>query len=226
MNKTKVQGILVRLIFLVAFNAIFFLTAGFKNPASVWIAYAMIHASYLMLVCTPFFLRVEKTAMETGAPLVMLSGINFAIHFVLGLVFMLVASEKYIFEVVLYIILLSVYLFLFFTLSFTNAHTEASAKRQTGEVFFIRNQASKLKMLMGKIEDAELNKLLEITSDNMNASPTRSCGAAGSVEASITMKVCEIEMAVNEERPDDAKKSCKELTYLIDERKRIISMNN
>lgn len=117
------------------------------------------------------------------------------------------------------------YLIPLFILMSANAHTEASAQRQAKEVFFIRNQASKIKMFIGKTADFELNKLLETVSDNMHASPSRSGGVAASVEASITMKVCELEMAVVEERIDDAKKLCKELTYLIEERKRVLSLN-
>ena len=225
MKKTKIMGWIVRLLFLVAFNAIFFIVAGFDHPASVWIAYAMIHITYLMFICTPLFTRFEKTSMETGAPLVMLSAINFALHFLVGLIFMLVAPEKCKFEIVLYIILLTIYLVVFFTLMFANSHTEASAKRQAKEVFFIKNQASKLKMLIGRIADPELNKALETVADNMHASPSRSGGVAASVESSITMKVIDIEMAINEDRADDAKKGCRELGYLIEERKRILSIN-
>lgn len=225
MKKIKISGIIARLLFLVAFNAIFFLVAGFEHPASVWIAYAMIHVSYLMLVLTPLFIKGGKTVLETGGPLVILSSINFGVHFVVGLIFMIVSAEGYTFEIVLYIILWLAYLVPFFVLMAANAHTEASSARQAKEVFFIKNQASKLKMLIGRIADPELNKLLETASDNMHASPSRSGGVAQAVESSITMKVCEVEMAVIEQRVDDAKKSCRELTYLIEERKRVLSLN-
>ena len=88
----KIFGIIAKVAFIVAFNAIFFVVAGFDHPASVWIAYAMIHLSYGMFVCTPLFVRKGKTVMETAGPLFILSAANFALHFVVGLIFMLVSS--------------------------------------------------------------------------------------------------------------------------------------
>ena len=224
MKKAKISGIIASLIFIVAFNAIFFIVAGFDHPTSVWIAYAMIHISYLMLILTPVLAGGGKFVMETSTPLLMLSGINFGVHFFIGLIFMLVAADGYKFEIILYIILLCAYLIPFFTLSGANAHTNASAKRQAKEVFFIKNQASKVKMLASRAEDSELARLLEIAADNMHASPSRSSENAAMIESSITMKVCEIGMAMDEGRVDDAKKSCRELGYLIEERNRILSL--
>ena len=223
-NKSKIISILTRLLFPIAFSAIFFIVAGFEHENSVWIAYAMIMIAYFMFAFTPLFTKGGKTALETGAPLAIVSGANFALHFVVGLIFMLVAPENCKFEIILYIILIAIYLGVFLALMFANTHTESSSARQAKEVFYIRNEASKLKMLIGRASDAELNRLLETASDTIHSGPSRSGGNAASVEASITMKVMEIEMAINEARVDDAKKSCRELVYLIEERKRILSL--
>lgn len=225
MKKNKVYGIILGSVFLVAFNAIFFVVGGFDHDPSVWIAYAMIHLAYLALLFTPAFVKNKRTAVETGSPLFYVSGINFLAHFFVGLLFILVAPDKCTFEIVVYIIMVAVYIVLFCTLQLANSNTDAAVARRTQEVFFIKNQASKLKMLIGRVDDKELNKLLETVSDNMHASPSRSGGVASSVEAGITVKICDIEMAVNEGRADDAKKMCKELSYLIEERKRILSIN-
>ncbi len=225
MTKSKVFGWITRLLFLVAFNAIFFIVGGTEHPASVWIAYAMIQATYLLLILSPYFTAGGKTALETGAPLVMLSSINFALHFVVGLIFMIAAPEKCKGEIVLYIILVAIYLAVFFTLMFANSHTESSVKRQAQETFFIKNQSSKLKLLASRATDAELARLIETMADNMHASPSRSNPNAAMVESNISMKVMEIEMAVNEGRADDAKRSCRELGYLIEERNRVLSIS-
>lgn len=225
MKQTKVFGILTKLIFPVFFTALFFIIAGFDHVASVWIAYGMIMATYALWVLTPLFARVEKTALETTAPVFVLAGANFLLHLVLGIIFMLIAAETYKWEIIVYLILIAIFLVPFFMLMFANSHTDASAKRQAKEVFFIKNQASKLKMLMGRIADSELDRALENVADNMHSSPSRSGGVAAQVEASITMKVMEIEMAINEARADDAKRGCRELTYLIEERTRVLKLN-
>ena len=225
MKKNKVYKTLLGLIFLLAFNAIFFLVAGFKHPASVWIAYAMIQASYLMLLFTPLFVSNRRIAIETGHPLFYISGMNFVVHFIVGLIFILVAPERCKLEIVVYIIMVAIYLVLFAILQLANSNTEAAVARRSQETFFIKNQASKLKMLIGRTDDKELNQLLEAVADNMHASPSKSGGAALSIETGIAMKVCDIELAVTDGRADDAKKMLRELLYLIDERKRILSIH-
>ena len=225
MTKMKVSDVLIRLIFVLAFNPIFFLIAGFEHPASVWIAYAMIHVSYLLLVLNPLFAAKGKTFFETSNPLFMLSAINFALHFIVGMIFILVAPEKCLFEIILYIILLAIYLTLFFILMKANAHTEMSSKRQSQEVFYLRDHTSKVKGMIGRLGDTELNKLLEKAADEMHSTPSRSGGAAASVESAITMKIYELDMAVMEERTEDARKACRELIYLVAERTRVLSMS-
>lgn len=138
---------------------------------------------------------------------------------------MIAAPEKCKGEIVLYIILVAIYLAVFFTLMFANSHTESSVKRQAQDTFFIKNQSSKLKLLASRATDAELARLIETMADNMHASPSRSNPNAAMVESNISMKVMEIEMAVNEGRADDAKRSCRELGYLIEERNRVLTIS-
>ena len=223
MKEAKAYGKLLGLIFLVAFNAVFFLVGGFSHPASVWIAYAMINVSYLLLLSTTTLFKGKKTAAEGGSPLFLISVLNFLLHFVTGLIFILVAPEKLTFEIVLYVILLVIYGIPYLALQMARAHTASSLSQNKEDTFMIRNRASKLQALIGRINDKELNKLLERCADDMYASPSESCDAALSAESDIAMKVRGVETAVAEERTDDAKVLCKEILYHIQDRNRIIS---
>ena len=225
MKRSKVFGYIAPLFFLIAFNAVFFIVGGTNHPASVWMAYGMIHFSYIMIVLTPSFTQKGKHALEVGAPVAALSFANFALHFVLGLIIFFIAPEGYKFVLVMYIILLAIYFMLFFSLMSVNAHTEASAARQAGEISYIRSSASRVKMLIGRAPNASLNKLIERLYDNLHASPTRTNSAATMVESSIVMKIGELESAV---RMSDAVKAdavVNELLYLVEERNRLIQIN-
>ena len=115
MKKTKLFATLSSLIFLIAFNAVFFIVGGTDHPVSVWLAYGMVHLSYLLLIATPLFGSRDKNAFETSAPVGILSGAHFALEFVIALIVFLVAPDGYKFVLVLYIILLAIYLALFFS---------------------------------------------------------------------------------------------------------------
>ena len=225
MKRSKIFGYIVPLFFLAAFNAVFFIVGGAEHPVSVWMAYGVIHFSYIMTVATPFFAYKGKHAMEAGAPVAMLSFANFALHFVLGLIVFLIAPTGYKFLLVLYIILFAIYFVLLFSLMSANAHTEASEKRQAAEISYIRNSASRVKMLIGRASNSGLNKQIEKVYDNLHASPTRTNAAAASIESAIVLKVGELETAVRAADEEKVGAIATELVYLIDERNRLIQIN-
>lgn len=225
MKRSKIFGYIAPLIFLIAFNAIFFIVGGTDHPVSVWMAYGVIHFSYLMTVFTPFFVKSGKNAFETGAPLATLSLANFIIHFLLGLLIFLISPEGHTFVLVMYIILLAIYFILFFSLMSVNAHTDASAARQASEVSYIKSAASRVKMLIGRTPDTALNKQIERVYDNLHSSPTRSNAAVASLESTIVIKVGELESAIRTSDTATANAIVNELLYLIDERTRLIQIN-
>jgi hypothetical protein len=224
MKKTRLFATLSSLIFLIAFNAVFFIVGGTDHPVSVWLAYGMVHLSYLLLIATPLFGSRDKNAFETSAPVGILSGAHFALEFVIALIVFLVAPDGYKFVLVLYIILLAIYLALFFSMLSVNQHTEASEKRQRQEVFFIRNYASRVQMLLNKLPDAQVNKKIEKAYDELHASPTRSNPQAAAIEGAIVLKIGELELAVRENRAEDAERFATDLLYLVEERNRLIQI--
>ena len=225
MKKNGVLGLVGSLLFLVAFNAIFFILGDTeKFTTAVWIAYGMINGSYLILVASPWLVGRDKFRMENSVTLIMLSSVHFALEFLISLIVILVKPEGYKGLLVLYIILLAVYFILLFTLASFNSHTSASEARQRAEVFYIRNQASRVQMLIGKLSDSTANRKIEQAYDNLHASPTRSSAQAASVEREIAMKVGDLEHAVRENEIENATKLATELSYLVEERTRILQI--
>ena len=94
MKKLNVLWIILDLIFLVIFNAIFFLAGGVERVASVWISYAFIHFAYVMLVITPFLIRKSKSSVVFGYSLYSISAVYFLIQFVTGIVFIFISPES------------------------------------------------------------------------------------------------------------------------------------
>ena len=118
MKKSKISQVIVALVFLVAFNAIFFILGSFPAPASVWMAYGVVHFAYLGILATPLFVKKSKFSFENGAPLALVSTLHFAFQFVAGIIIMLVAPEGHKFVLVFYI---QVYLILgFLAVSFVS----------------------------------------------------------------------------------------------------------
>jgi len=66
MVKKTVLWIILDLIFLAIFNAMFFILGGREHNVSVWLSYAFIHFAYLMLILTPILIRKGKSAVVFG----------------------------------------------------------------------------------------------------------------------------------------------------------------
>lgn len=226
MKKSKLSAILIPLIFLVAFNLIFFIVGGFDHPASVWIAYGVIHFSFIFFAITPLFVSSRKNSLSLGATLSALSLAHFAIEFIVSLIIIFIAPDEYKAIVVIYVVLFAIFFIAFFSMLAVNKDTERAEKRQRREVIYIKDCASRIKLLIGKIDDAELNKQMEKAYDALHASPTRSDPSVSVIEMTIQQRISELETAVRESRPQDAIKIATDILYLTENRTRMLQMSN
>ncbi len=81
MIRKSVLWTLLDLVFLIAFNLIFFIVSGLTHTISVWISYTFIHISYVMLLLTPLFTHNNKTKFILGMSISAISYIYFMIDF-------------------------------------------------------------------------------------------------------------------------------------------------
>ena len=226
MKKLKLSSALLSLVFLAAFNAIFFLVGGTNHPVSVWIAYGMIHFSYVFFLITPLFVARGKTAPELGGTLETLTLGHFVLEFLVGLVIFLIAPAGYKLVLVLYVIFLAAFFIAFFMMLSANAHTEAQAKRQTVEVGYVKSAASRIKLLVDRLNDPAASRQIERAYDTLHAAQTRSNAAVAPLEAMIVAKIGELETAVG---ANDAEKACalaNEIISLTQERTRQLQLYN
>lgn len=221
----KATSFFASLIFLVVFNIIFFWVGGFNHTVAVWIAYGMVHLTYLMFIATPLFTPHTKHFVELGAPVSMLSFASFIINFIISLIVFIVKPQGFKFVLIMYIIIFAIYLVLFFFLLSVNDHTASMERRRKNEISYIQTYASRIKLLIGKLPDDSVNKKIEEAYDILHSSPTKTVEAAKTIETTIVMKIGELEGAVINKEPETAKKLATEIIYLTEERTRILQLN-
>lgn len=96
MKWTNILWTLLRSLFLIVFNLLFFLLGdivAFK--ASVWISYGFIHFSYFVLLITPLLVRKSKVEADYRRPLYLITGVYFLMAFLVGITFILIAPETF-----------------------------------------------------------------------------------------------------------------------------------
>lgn len=204
MNKKSVLWILLDLVFLIVFNTVFFVAGGTSHTFSVWIAYGFIHFSYLMVLATPFLIRKSSSSAVLGFSIYSISATYFFVEFVVGVFFIIFKQESYKSALITQIIIAGAYAIILLSLLLANEHTANSVERHEAEVSYIKNAASKVKLLIGKLSDKKANKEVERAYDALHASPTKSHYTVKDIESSIKLKVEELEGAVNAQNAQKA----------------------
>lgn len=226
MNKKLILYILLDLVFLAVFNTVFFVVGGTEHPASVWISYGFIHFSYLMILATPFLIRKSNSAAVFGFSLYSISTVYFFVEFLVGLVFVFVGSDSYKASLVIQVIISGIYAVLLISNLIANEHTADNIERHEDEVAYIKDAASRIKLLMGKASDKKANKEIEKAYDLLHSSPSRSVATVKMLEEEIKNKVADLEDAVAANEAATIITIAGEIVAKTEERNRKLKMAN
>ena len=226
MSKKSILWILLDLIFLAVFNAIFFVAIETKQPASVWISYGFIHFSYLMVIATPLLIRKSSSASVFGFSLYSISATYFFIEFVLGVIFILIKPESYKFTLIVQIIIAAIYLIMLISHMIANEATADSIERQEAEVAYIRKATARVKPLVNAVNDKKAKKAVERAYDVLRSSPTRTDMSVYGLETEAMNKLEDLEDAVAAQNVDAIITVAMEIVSLMDERNRKLKILN
>ena len=177
------------------------MVGGFKHPISVWIAYGFIHFAYLMVIATPLFTKKSSRAEILGAPISVISTAYFFIEFIVSMLFILAALDSYKLVLIVQIIITGIYAaILLYTLK-ANEQTGNELAKHESEVFFIKDAASRVKVLADRVSDPTLKKELEKAYDLLHSSPAKSHPAVKELESDIlnTIRLLENSAAYSNE---------------------------
>lgn len=224
MNKKSILYILLDLVFLAVFNTVFFVVGGTEHPDSVWISYGFIHFSYLMILITPLLIRKSSSAAVLGFSLCSISATYFWVEFILGLVFVLIAGDSYKSALVVQVILAGIYAILLISNLITNERTADGIERHEVEVAYIKDAASRIKLLVGKSSDKEANKKIEEVYDLIHSSPSKSHRSVEVLEMEVKNMISELENAVVSDSVGDMLQLTKKIISTTEERNRRLKM--
>ena len=218
MKKKNILWILLDIVFLAVFNTVFFMVGGTDHPASAWISYGFIHFSYLMILVTPFLIRKSSSQAVFGFSLYSVSAVYFFVEFIVGLVFIFIGSESYKASLVVQVIISGIYAVMLISNLIANEYTADSVEQHDDEVEYIKNAASRVKMLVGKASDKKANKEIERAYDLLHSSPSKSNNAVAPLESAILRAIYELESAVSSKDEDAIFSKSREIISLAETR--------
>jgi signal transduction histidine kinase len=197
MKRINVLWIILDLIFLIIFNAIFFATGGIDRYLSVWLSYGFIHFAYFMLLLTAFLIRAGKSKVIFGFSLYSISAAYFLGEFVTGIVFILLSPENHKIAFLVQICIAGLYAVILVSNMIANEHTAEAEEKRQYQNEFIKNASEKIKRILDSINDKETIKKIEKIYDAIYSSPAKSHQDLTQMEDSLLLSINELDDAVS-----------------------------
>jgi len=197
MKKTTVLWIILDLIFLIIFNAVFFLIGGVNHNLSVWLSYGFIHFAYFMLLFTPLLIRGGKSAAVFGFSLYSISSVYFLVEFAIGIVFVLISPESYKIALLVQLCLAGLFGIILISNMIANEHTADNEKKRQCQIEYVKKASTKIKVILDRINDKEERKKVEMVYDAINSSPVKSHPNMEEMESRILILINELDDAVS-----------------------------
>jgi len=194
MKKMSLLWIILDLIFLVVFNAVFFILGGFEHPASVWISYWFIHFAYAMVLLSTVLTRRGKSSAVFGMSILSISITYFFVALVAGAVFILISPESAKAAVIVQLCITGFYGFFLVSNLIANERTGDAEEKRQYELQYVRTASARLKVLMDNINDKEAKSKVEKVYAAICSSPVKSHPELAQIEIRILHSINELEV--------------------------------
>lgn len=221
MKKKIIFRILLDSIFLIAFNAVFFVVFGTEHFASVWISYGFLHFSYLVMIALPLLVR-EPGVMTFNLSISSISSAYFIIELIFFAVFLWLKSETYKPALVTQIVLLGIYMAVVLYHLLVNERTLNRVQQKKETLLNFKTAAVRVKSVMENVKDQQLCTAIEKTYDALLSSPIKSTAVTQSLEKEIENTIACLEQAVSSGDQERAYSLAMQTVFLVTKRNEII----
>jgi len=227
MKKKNILWGILNSIFIIVFNAFFFILGDGERQASVWISYGFIHFAYLMLLLTPKIIRKGKSLAVFGFSLYTISAVYFLVEFVTGTIIILVSTENNSVALLIQLCIAGLYGIILVSNLLANEYTADAVEKRQSEIAYVKEASTKVKTLLDSISDKETKKKVERVYDTIYSSPVKSHPDLERKERGILQSIKDLEYAVSSEDKEGIISIANSLLVSISERNNLLkSLNN
>ena len=186
MTKKGLSAIL-KTVFIIAFNIVFFLLKGCHNTPLVWVSYVFVHLAYLALLITPCFVPRGKDVDSVSYPLHVISGFYFGLTLIACGAFMYFDQIEAKYSIITHVVLTALFLILFISYVILGKNNQESEEVRTEKVQFIDQCCTSLELLRNNTTPSdELYAKISDVYDLIHSSPIRSNESVQQLEAEAT----------------------------------------
>lgn len=226
MKKSNVLWVILALVLLILFNAVFFIAGGADHPASVWISYGFIHFAYFLLVVTPYLIRGGADAAVFGFSLYSISAAYNIVEFLTGTIFILVAPEDYKAALLVQLVITGIYAIFLASHMIANVRTADIQEGRQPQLAYIKKASSEISSILDRVNDKQLIKKLKNIYDAISTSPVKTHPDVEQLEFQILSGINELRISCNAGRGDVAETRAEALLLLVVERNKRLRLLN
>lgn len=183
--KKNILKVILGLIFLIAFNALFFFLGGTQRTTTEWISYGFIHFSYLCILVTPLFCKKKKGRTVLNDSLYLRVFIYFLFALTAGVSCIIWNPEEIIWPAVIQGVITTVFLIMQIMSVMANEVTDQSLEQQEMEKNFIQNLASQTRQAMLNATDPDVRKKIREVYQLLNSASVASCPEVEGIERAL-----------------------------------------
>ena len=156
--KSKSFKILIGLIFLVLFDALFFVLKGSECHASTWWSYLFIHIAYFLLLATPLLGKYGKGYATLQESLYARAFIFFVLELIIGTIFIIANPVNATWAFLIQAVMLGLFLFAQLSGVLVNDTTKQTHEKQKQDIKQIRLMSESVRSKLMEIEDVDVKK--------------------------------------------------------------------
>lgn len=186
--KKSILFTVLDLIFLAVFNVFFFTVVGYKNAASIWVAYGFIHFAYIAMLLTPLFFNRKVDVRLFGISLLTISFIYFAAELALDSLLIFLGVLAVLPVVLLNIVVSAVYFIMIISAVLATDSISEHSERHAAERKYVKDVSDKLLVIQTMTEDKDLSKKIGKAYGIISTSPARSDRSVWETETEISRK--------------------------------------
>lgn len=187
--KSNIYKIISGLLLPIAFIALFFIIGGTEHGKTCWIAFASVVISYAMLIAVPLFIPNSQSTYLFGVTSGTVTGVFFAIQFVISMIFMISDFEKWKIALIVEMILFAGVIFLLLQLLQADEITAKKEQKHEQEVYSVKNLVFKAKTIFDAATDIEIKKYAKSVYNELNTCQTSSNSQIKMIDETINLNL-------------------------------------
>lgn len=220
--KTTLIRIILTLVFLVAFNALFFLLSGTDNPTSVWISYAYVHVAYFTLLFLPVWKTKGEAASHLSSVLYGQAITYFILELIAGVIFIIYRMESPVWSSVIQTALWLIFTVLILGNAWANQTTSQSLEKRKQELNTYQSMRMSLKRLTTQVDIPELKRQIVDCYDKLEASSSKQTKESENIDIEIEQMITSLKLSITGSDVARSMSLAKQLSGLIEERKTVL----